>query len=106
MVDERVEAPLIDLDVEYAAAAGRNHCRLHVPLELRHVGVDPGAIQDRADDMESRIEAWPGVDDPEAHRVTRVCSQRMRHILARIAVPADPVRLLPLRLGHVEACRL
>src|SRR5512133_115321 len=106
MVDERVEPRLVDLDVEHAAAAGRDHRRLHIPLILGHVGVDPSPVQDGADDMAGRIEARPGVDDPEAHGVTGVCGQRMRHVLARIAVPTDPVRLLPLRLRHGQTRRL
>src|SRR5690349_3441418 len=65
VTDERIEARLVDLHVEDAAAASRNHGRLDVALILRHVRVQPGAVEDRAHDVEVDVEAGPGVDDPE-----------------------------------------
>ena len=69
MADERVQPGLVDLDVEDAAAAGRYLRRLHVVQMLRQVGVDPGAVEDRADDVEVGVDARPGIHHPEAHGV-------------------------------------
>ena len=63
---ERVEAGLVDLHVEDAAPACRDERGLDVALELRHVSVDPRSVEDRPDDVELRVVARPGVDDPEA----------------------------------------
>src|SRR5215831_2274648 len=106
MAHEGVEPRLVDLDVEDAPAAGRDERRLDVALVVRHVRVHPGAVEDRADDVKVGIEARARVDDPEANGLTGIGRQRMRHVLAGIAVPRHPVRLLPLGLGHVEGCRL
>src|SRR5262249_3728498 len=66
MADERVEARLVDLDVENAAAAGRHECRLDVALVVRHVRVHPRAVEDRADDVKVGVEARAGIDHPKA----------------------------------------
>src|SRR5947209_16767133 len=68
MTDERIEPRLVYLDVEHSAAARRNERGLDVVLMVRHVRVDPRAVQDCADDVEVDVEARPRVDDPEAHR--------------------------------------
>src|SRR3954469_11175459 len=72
VADERIKPRLVDLDVEHATAAGRNESRLDVVLEVRHVGVDPRAVEDRADDVKVDVEARARVDDPEANGLTRV----------------------------------
>ena len=58
VADERVEALVVDLDVEDAAAARGHDDRLHAALgRAGHVAVHPGAVEDRADDVEVRCRA-------------------------------------------------
>ena len=100
--DEGVQALLVDLDVEDAAPTRGDGHGLHAPLVLAHVAIDPGAVQDRADDMKVRVERRPGRDDPEADGVTGVGGQRVLDVLAGITVPGHPVGIHLLRLRHVE----
>src|SRR5262245_46404365 len=53
--DEGIEPRLVDPHVEDRAASGRDADGLHAPLVLRHVAVDPRAVEDGADDVESGL---------------------------------------------------
>src|SRR5438445_13251403 len=66
MRDDRVEPGLVDLDVEHTAATGRDERSLDVPLVLAHVPVQPRPVEERADDVEVRVQRRAGVHDPEA----------------------------------------
>src|SRR5438067_12916336 len=55
---ERVDPRLVDLDVEDAAAACGNHRGLDPVLRsVTQVGVHPGAVEQRADDVELGVQA-------------------------------------------------
>src|SRR5438874_12920838 len=69
--DERVEARLVDLDVEHTGASGRYEGSLDVALVPAEVSVDPGPVEQRADDVEVGVQRRAGVDDPEADRLAR-----------------------------------
>ena len=83
MREEGVEARLVDHDVEDRAAAGGNADGLDAGLELGHVLVDPGPVEDRADDVEVGVEARAG-RDPEADGLAGVGRERMGDVLARV----------------------
>ena len=99
---EGIEARLVDLDVEHGPAAGRDADRLHAPLELRHVAVHPGAVEDRADDVEVRVEGRACGHDVESHGLPGIGNERMGDVLVGVAVERRPVRLRRSRLRHVE----
>ena len=106
MREERVEARLVDHDVEDRAAAGGNADGLDAGLEPGHVLVDPGPVEDRADDVEVGVEARAGRDNPEADGLAGVGRERMGDVLARVSVPGHPVRHDRVRLQGVVGRRL
>src|SRR5215207_8272093 len=63
VAEEGVEARLVDLDLEDAAAAGRYAECLNVLLPAAHVGIDVGAIEDCAYDVEVGVKARTGGND-------------------------------------------
>jgi hypothetical protein len=70
--DEGIDARLADLDIEDAATAGRDDGRLDEVLRgVDEIGVQPGAPEDGADDVELCVETRPCVDDPEADGLSR-----------------------------------
>src|SRR5205823_63194 len=93
--DEWVEAGLVDLDVEDAAAAGGHRDGLHVVQRVGgiHVPEGVGGVQDRADDVKVGVERRAGVYDPEADELTGVCREWMLDVLPGVAVERHPVRL-------------
>ena len=64
MRDERVEAGIVDLDVEDPSTSGR-HCHgLHAVERIvrAHVSERVGGVEDRSDDMEVGVEGGPRLD--------------------------------------------
>ena len=93
---------LAELDVEDHAAAGRDELRLHAVQDVRRRAVEVDAVEDRADDVEVRVEARAGVDDVEAHGVARVGRERVVLVLVRVAVEGHVVGPHLARLLEVE----
>ena len=102
-----IEPFVVDLHVEDPAAAGGHVDRLDAVERVGwiHVAVDVGGVEDRADHVECRRQARAGVDDVEANGVARVGGERMRDVLAGVAVEGRPVGHDRPRLVHVELGR-
>src|SRR5215213_10172473 len=78
MGDERVQAGLVDRDVEDAAAAGRHWNGLDSVQGTGrgHVAERVGGVEHRADDMEVGVDGGTCVDDPEANEIAGVGGER------------------------------
>src|SRR3954454_11900437 len=74
MGDERVQAGLVDRDVEDAAAAGWHRDGLDSVqcTGWAHVAERVGGVEYGADDVEVGVDRGPCVDDPEANQIARV----------------------------------
>src|SRR5215218_6038789 len=73
---------------------------------FRHVGVDPRPVEDRADDVECRLERRARGDDVEAGRLAGLGCEGMRDVLVRVAVEGRPVGHHRARLLHAQRGRL
>src|SRR5215211_4720183 len=103
--DERVQTLLVDLDVEDAGAARCDAHGLDALLRrVRHVGVDPRPVEDRADDVECRLERRARGDDVEAGGLAGLRCEGMRDVLVRVAVEGRPVGHHRARLLHALGC--
>ena len=62
VADEGIKAGLVDLHVEDGGASGGDEDRLNAVLRrVRDVGVDPGPVEDRSDDVEVGVEGRTGL---------------------------------------------
>src|SRR5918994_5875682 len=101
MAEEGVEARFVDLHVEDGTASCRNTDGLDPLLPAAHIRVDVGTVENRPDDVEVGVEARASGHDVEADEVPWVGGEGMRGVLARIAVPCDPIRDHRVRLAHI-----
>src|SRR5919108_2436931 len=102
VADERVEPRLVYLHVEDASTPGGHRDGLDVALRVggvRQVTVHVRAVEDRPDDVEIGVEARPRGHYPEPDDLARIGLERVRRVLAGIAVPGHPV-------GQHQACLL
>src|SRR3954464_10570621 len=68
VVDRRVDARLLQRELEAGPVARTNGPRLEPEELIARVGIDADPVEDRADDVEGAVGIWPRVDEEDPDR--------------------------------------